>query len=732
MALGEDAGVKKVRWLGIAALLLAGCGLAAWACTDGGYETGWAPESSSGFLTPGNDTRSNFILLMADRDGTQVADRAGMAKGIVPFDFPYKVMVERLAPDRDKQDSQSYDATMAEYGLSDTNAYVYGESSNLGLCHTNRSGAAAFEAALNADAVVPANERAALWAARQALGKACDKAAQTTFAFDSVTSPDGRAFAHYAQGVRLFYAEDLAGAAKEFGVVGRATSEWATETAAYMQFRTALAQAMKGSIGEWGDILEPAKRDRGAIDRADAVRRQYLAAYPSGRYSASARNFERRIAWLRDDKAALGAAYSSMLTRKVSAGALPDLDTVEEIDRRILPSSDGAGVTDPDLLAVADLMRLRPNDNQYDKDRSCCGPWLTQADLNAQKRYFQSAPDLFGYLLAAEAFYHRKQPPEVLSLIPDASHQARFGYTQFSRQMLRGLALEALGDRNARGFWLSLLPGAVQPYQREAVELAIYQHDLKSGVVGRLLETGSPILHPLIRQKIIEDDAGADLLRQQSTVGATAQQREVALYLLLANELHHGRYREFVADQQLVGPRPQPKADECLGCSWSVADYDPTYRDELSPPPLYIFANGGSDKLQGCPDIRATAGTLAADPSAIRPRLCLAEFIREKGLDGWSEQYDAKAERIVSRSRNGFPGKPLERIEIYKAVIASPSAGADDKAFALNRAIRCYSPAGNSSCGSDQDDEKVRKAWYLELKSKYPDSPWAKDLKLYW
>jgi hypothetical protein len=299
--------------------------------------------------------------------------------------------------------------------------------------------------------------------------------------------------------------------------------------------------------------------------------------------------------------------------------------------------------------------------------------------------------------------------------------------------MLRGYALEATGDGNARGFWLSLLPGAVQPYQREAVELAIYRHDVKAGAVGRLLETGSPILHPLIRQKIIEDDAGADLLRQQAKSGATPQQRDVALYLLLANELHHGGYREFLADQQLVGPRQQPAGDDVYKYqSWSVGDYDPTYQDELGPPPLYIFANGGSDKLEACPNIRVTADSLAADPSAIRPRLCLAEFIREKGLDGWSQVYDAQAQDIVSRSRNGFPGKPLDRMDIYKAVLASPSASADDKAFALNRAIRCYAPAGSSSCGGQDDDVKVRKAWYLELKSKYAGSAWARDLKLYW
>lgn len=426
----------------------------------------------------------------------------------------------------------------------------------------------------------------------------------------------------------------------------------------------------------------------------------------------------------------LGQAYSSMLATKAAVGGEPDTETMDEIDLRILPEGESAGVTDPTLLAIIDLMRLRPKTTDYHVDYE--GPELTTAELERQRPYFQSNPDLFGYLLAAEAYYHRKQPREVLALIPDAAHQQRFGYVHFSRQMLRGLALEAVGDRNARGFWLSLLPGAVQPYQREAVELAIYRHDQRAGAIGRLLETGSPILHPLIRQKIIEDDAGPELLRQQATSGATKQQREVALYILLANELHHGRYREFVVDQQLVGNRPQPKGESNGYAAWRVADYEPTYLAELSPPPLDVFAAGGSDDLRACPNIRTTATSLAANNMADRPRLCLAEFIRRKGFDQWSEQYDEKLERTVARGRNGFPGKPIERMEIYRAVMASPSASADDKAFALNRAIRCYAPSGSSSCGVDDVDKSVRKAWFDRLKSQYASSHWARELKYYW
>lgn len=723
--------MNLIRRFGLAGLLGAAGAFAIWACADNDYGTSWDAQGSSGILSPGNDTRSNFVLLMADRDATKVADARQMASGIVPFDFPYSVLVDRLTPPRpDVTPGDSSDEDIAEYGLSADNPYFPYDGSNLALCHSNRSGAAEFVAALGADPAVPPNEKKLLLAARDALAHACDKAAQLHFAFDAVASTEGHAFARYAEGTRLFYAEQFPAALQEFGAIGAASSGWLTEAAAYMQFRTALAAAMKASIGQWGDIVAVDKRDRGAIDRADALRERYLAAFPAGRFAESARNLARRIEWLRGDKEALGSAYSAMLSAKVPAGGLPPLKVIEEVDRRFLPSSESAGVTDPDLLAVMDLMRLRPTP-EYDKERSCCGAELSRADLQEQQRYFANRPELFGYLLAAEAYYHRHQPREVLALIPDAAHQQRFSYVQFSRQMLRGFALEAVHDPNARAFWLSLLPGAVQPYQRAPVELAIYQHDLKAGVVGRLLETGSPILHPLIRQKIIEDDAGAALLRQQATSGATTQQREVALYLLLADELHHGAYREFLADRELVGPRPQPKGDSRYDYAfWNVADYSPTWRTELTPPPLYIFADGGSDDLQACPNIQTTATSLAAAPEAIGPRLCLAEFIREKGLDRWNEQFDGR--EIVLRSRNGFAGPPLQRIDIYKAVIASPEATPDQRAFALNRAIRCYAPAGQNGCGLANEDPSIRKARFVELKSKYPNSRWARELKFYW
>ena len=685
------------------------------ACAGGdGEEFDWAAESSNALLSPANDTRGNLILLMADRYGTRVADPRVMTGNVVPFNVTYKTFRQRLYPAKQDGHADTGNDDSA-YGLSADSGYFAYDSGMSGLCHSNRDGAAQFNSALAADGSVPKAERDQLVTARGQLATACDKAGELRFALTGVTSPGGQAFARYLEGSRLFYAEDLPAAATQFAAIGTGAPAWVAETASYMRLRSLLAQAIKSSVDEWGSIAEADKVDQAAIAAAIEARRDYLASYPNGRYANSARNFDRRIAWVARDSATLGKAYSRMVAVEPPKGQLPDMTTVEEIDRKLLPSRDGAGVTDPDLLAVIDLMRLRPAEG--DSERSCCGPILTRAELERQKPIFAGEPDLYTYLLATEAFTSRKQPREVLALIPDQSRQDRFSYLQFSRQMLRGFALEALKDRNARGFWLSLLPGAKQPYQAEAVQLAILQHDRAAGIVGRLLETGSPIIHPLMRSAIIEKDSGIDLLRRTTNDGATGHERDAALYVLLANELHFGMYRDFLVDQQRLGPIRASATDS--GPGWSVDNYSPDWDGWPGPVPLDSFA--AAKKISDvCPPLRDTATSLAADAGAIHPLMCLAEFIRREGFDTWNMDYDTSSGRYRTRQRPGFTGTPVTRAEIYQKVMNAAAATDDEKAFALNRAIRCYQPSGINDCGGDEVPISTRKAWYGRLKQKYP------------
>ena len=64
-----------------------------------------------------------------------------------------------------------------------------------------------------------------------------------------------------------------------------------------------------------------------------------------------------------------------------------------------------------------------------------------------------------------------------LATLGDAARQGSFNALQFSRQVLRGMALEAPKGRNARGFWTDMLSGAGAPFQRPTIELALAMHD---------------------------------------------------------------------------------------------------------------------------------------------------------------------------------------------------------------------------------------------------------------
>jgi len=129
------------------------------------------------------------------------------------------------------------------------------------------------------------------------------------------------------------------------------------------------------------------------------------------------------------------------------------------------------------------------------------------------------------------------------------------------------------------------------------------------------------------------------------------------------------------------------------------------------------------------------AAALAADPRAVRPRLCLAEFLRTQGFDNFDFDRLASEEGASGALGSGpaqFPGQPYVRMAAYEAVLADPAATPDDRAFALNRMVRCYAPSGYSSCGGAQVEQGVRKGWFDRLKRDYPASGWAKDLRYYW
>jgi TolA-binding protein len=644
-------------------------------------------------LGPGNDTRVNLLLLTLDQRGKAIDAPAGGGTPDPFAEWPLFARRFTLAPGDEASNEE----------------FAYGEGSR---CLSNESGTTAFVEQVNAAAEVPEAERATLIAARQSLQPDCAAApsggAALAEALQPVQSPLGKNFAAYLQGAQAFYDGDYDAAKTHFAGLTAVAQPWLAETARYMLARVEVNRAQIDFFDEYGYPREEAA-DAKVIDAAEAGFNDYLAAYPQGAYAASAQGLLRRVYWLGKRSDPLAAAYKARLSAATgSPGGLEDVALLDEIDNKLLMGSGFAPSSDPILLAVDDLLRMRES-----------GKPMAREELEAQRASFASNTALFDYLLAAHDFYIGNKPEAVLAAIPAGAPQVPLSYLEFSRQALRGMALEAMQDAGARDHWLALLPAATQPMQRPAVELALAMHDERAGTIEKVFAADSPVTNASMREILLGKIADADLLRRQAKDESRPQhERDTALYVLLYKEVTRGHYADFLKDLALVRA-DAPVEGYTGGLSASDA------------PPLGVFIQTTTLGDYSCGPLKETAAKLAKNPKAPKPLLCLADFMRANGFDQNALDTAPEGDQLGS-TRSLFKGAAYARFETYKALIASSKTPAEDKAYALYRAVRCYAPAQINSCGGEDVEPSQRKAWFQQLKKRYPNSKWAKELQGYW
>lgn len=683
-----------------AALALAGTSGVAWACADDGCEVSWklgAQEldcASRATLAPGNDTRVNLLLLLRDLGGLDTA-----ALKPVEVEYAYDSGGETFYSWRNLNGGLfpgRYDYWSGFGGKE-------GDRSG-SRCASLAGGDAGFAAALAANKAVPAGERAALTAARARLVPACDGTAASGAGWPSVASAAGQQFLAYLQASEEFYREDFDAARQHYSALTRASDPWVAETASYMVPRVLLNAVLAKSVDKYGGFKGVKEVDQGAVRAAGAGLSAYVKTYPAGRYAASAQGLQRRVAWLAGDRAGLAKAYAGLLS-KVDPGAEAATVLVEEIDNKLIASPDQeAAAEGPLLLAALDLMRMRPS---YGADGEGPPP-LTAAQLEAQAPQFASDKPLFDYLRATHAYYVAKDYRRVLALAPDDARAARHSNLSFSRQVLRGMALAALKDRNEGGFWQELLSGTKGSWQRSTVELGLALNWERTGKVDAVFAPGSPITDASIRQVLLINSATAPVLRRAVTDRALpADLRDKAQYTLLTNELIRGDFAAFAADVKLPLVKPDGEAN--------------------------VFTKGKVGDGYGCAPLAVTVAALANAPQDIPGRLCLGDFMRLNGLDYYEGTYwrAPKPDELGGHSR-GFTAPRQYRSSFYTSVIANPRAAPNDKAYALYRAVMCYSPSAINNCGGADVPVSQRKAWFTQLKRDYPASQWAKKLRIYW
>lgn len=674
-------------------------------------------------LVPSNDTRINLMLLMADmRRGKNKTMLAGNSAGNLDSPlFALDDMAGRFDPVAET-DAQATDNGTAQNGD--------------GKCAAT-DGEARFLEAIKTEHGLGPGEQDALLAARKALRPNClgDEAVKAiaNAAKTAKTAP-GKAFAQYLQGALYFWQGNYDQSASVFGSLSNADSPWVKEVSLYMVGRTIINRAQLNAFDDYGSFKQDWKADPKLIAGAETALDNYLRAYPTGQYARSARGLKRRGYWLGGMTDKLVAEYGALLAMSESERNVSDTNLAYEIDNKLLllPLNVSTGkdaqsapdlqksAHDPAMLAVLDLYSMRTPEEG--RSGYCCKPVL-RADLEAQKPYFAGQMPLYEYLLATYAFYIEKKPADVLQLIPDAARQRTFSYLQFSRQMLRGMALEAVKDRNALGFWTQMLPGATQAFQRPALELAIAYHHERAGSVSKVFDADSPVHYPYLRDVLLVTVADAALLRRQAKdASAPKRERDVALFTLLYKEATRSHAADFLNDLSLVPPNaPQD----------GYFTIDETLSPEKAPVPLGLFTHAKNNGEYGCPALRENEAQMAKEADNPKALLCLADFFLANGMTISNADMKPQPEDLGG-TQSLFPGGPYVRMSAYQSVLANPRAGADDKAYALYRAVNCYAPSGNNDCGGKEVPVAQRKAWFLRLKHDYPSSRWAQELKYYW
>ena len=463
--------------------------------------------------------------------------------------------------------------------------------------------------------------------------------------------------------------------------------------------------------------------DQQALLAAEIKFNDYLKEYPDGNYAQSARGLLRRVYWLSNQLQKLADEYDWQLNHPTSPQHNLTLEALaQEADQKLLTTADPQQIKNPLLLATLDLALMRPIESSGTKQ-------ISFVNLQKQQSIFAEHKALYEYLLAAHHYYVQKDAAQALKALPETI-PTHMTYLDFSRLVLRGLALEATKDHpGARKLWLSLVPLAKQPLQNETLQLALALNYEHSNQLQLVFEPKSPVSEPIIRSILMRSGASAELLRHIITSKDTSrQERDIALYTLLYKDLLQGQYQNFLLDYRLL-------PDDAAPQTFSVG------MESGGKPALALFSWSGKKSADGysCPSTLHIAKTLAKNPNDPYGLICLGDFVNANDLESGfplsrysAPRPSATNDTVLGSAPSRFSGKIFSRNASYTTILANPAATPDQKAYALYRSIQCYATMGYNHCGGDDVEKPVRKSWFQTLKSTYRDTIWAKSLKYYW
>lgn len=679
------------------------------------------------FLSPANDSRVNLQLLLADYAHQPLTSPAtdsyyqdqGYAQ--VPFPIDFTDATTDAPPAQSHAPLTLADRAQQLGVTSEAVSTLLTENSNWegSRCASNNQPTAAlYLEQLNQTKDIPAEEKQALAQSRLAILQSCDgdPNQQASLLPTNIQSPHGLLFANYLQAALAFYNGDFTQALATFNSLSGSSQPWLKETANYMKGRVFLNSAQQNAFDEMG-FPSTEKIDMASLQAAESAFNAYLTDYPQGQYAASATGLLRRVYWLMNDQAKLAEAYAYWFANPISDANITANQLVQEIDNKLLLSvADLDKITNPQLLAIIDLMQMR----QHSSDDS--RPPFTLAQLQSQEARFAKQPALYTYLQGAYTLYVEKDADKVLALLPepDQAENAAQDYLSFSQQTLRGFALESKAQWGvAEQLWLKLLSQAKQPLQQQQVQLALAINYERSGKLAQVFAPNTAVKTPMVRQILLRNIASPDLLRQQITKPVSTQEHDVALFTLLYKHLTHGFYSDFLNDIKLL---PEKGSTDPLFMG-------STYNTQQT---LALFKwDGKSATEYHCPALNDVAQKLQRDHNDSQGLNCLGEFMLRHGLDDFPLNSQPDGHELGGTATQ-FGGALFSRLDGYQQIIANKTAAKEDKAYALYRAINCFAPSGYNSCGTQEISVEQRKKWFHTLKSQYGDTRWGQQLKYYW
>ncbi|ALH96401.1 hypothetical protein AOY20_13105 [Acinetobacter equi] len=654
-------------------------------------------------LIPSNNSKTNMFLLLSDigminiKPLTQDKHLWTASYGIVPFESA--TLASAIENKVQNKDQNKYSNSAREFSL------IYEER-----CVSLESGKNEFIDAVKNNKNIPNAEKQILIAERNKITE-CDHAQIPLIKVNPAWTTVTRQYASYLNGAISFYNTNYSTATKIYLALENVEDPWIKETSQYMLIRTYLNEAYATGIDSY-NFMNFDSIEQSLVNKFHDQIHNYLKLYPNGRYTASARGLLRRAYWLTQQKEKIVDEFIWQMNHTSSPSFNLTMSLVpNEIDRIIFNSQniDPKIFKEPFFLTVYDLMNLRASTSDDEQP-------ISWNQLNTQKSAFKAQPELFQYLQAVHLVYVQNKPQEALKYLPKSTKNI-LNYLQLSQVFLKGKILEQINQNQAEQYWEEQLKQAKTSYQKGLFELTLAKNLNNKQEVNAFIGKKPVISQINLQQNFIQHHANEKSLEQiiQSSQ-SSEDQKQVALYTLLSKALMAQNFKLF---NQYYANLPKNAAQ--------YKSYASIESLEEKPPFSHFIWNGTQITAQlQCPDLSTLTKQLETTKHNQLLNVCLGEYIRSEH-PAISPSWNSYEQRDSSK----FIGTFFTRGDIYKNIIENEPKG-DLHAYALYRAVMCYSPTGTNDCGDKDVDISVRKLWFNRLKSEYPNTTWAKSLKYYW